>query len=379
VAQQIKYPFSHLADVNMPYRDEIAAALLRVLDSGRYIGGPELTEFENTLAAAMHAPYAIGVTNGLDALRLIFRAYLELGRLHPGDEVIVPANTYVASILAVTDNGLTPVFVEPDAVTLNLDTARIEAAVTPRTRAILPVHLYGRVCWDKTIADVARRHNLIVVEDNAQAIGVEADCDGLFTSRNTGALGHAGAFSFYPTKNIGALGDGGAVVTHDAELAAAIRAIRNYGSDRQYHNIYKGLNCRLDPMKAAVLTIKLKHLHEENQLRRERAAIYNTEIVNPAVTKPQWLPDNRHVWHQYIVRVDNRDTFRKYLLDNGVETAVHYATPPHRQPCYSEYAGLHLPVTDEIARTVVSLPITRTTSLDDAHAIAAIINAAPRG
>ncbi len=379
MAQQIKYPFSHLADVNMPYRDEIAAALLRVLDSGRYIGGPELTEFENTLAAAMHAPHAIGVTNGLDALRLIFRAYLELGRLHPGDEVIVPANTYVASILAVTDNGLTPVFVEPDAVTLNLDTARIEAAVTPRTRAILPVHLYGRACWDKTIADVARQHNLIVVEDNAQAIGAEADCDGLFTSRNTGALGHAGAFSFYPTKNIGALGDGGAVVTHDAELAAAIRAIRNYGSDRQYHNIYKGLNCRLDPMKAAVLTIKLKHLHEENQLRRERAAIYNTEIVNPAVTKPQWLPDNRHVWHQYIVRVDNRDTFRKYLLDNGVETAVHYATPPHRQPCYSEYAGLHLPATDEIARTVVSLPITRTTSLDDARAIAAIINAAPRG
>jgi dTDP-4-amino-4,6-dideoxygalactose transaminase len=321
----------------------------------------------------MHAPHAVGVTNGLDALRLIFRAYIELGRLHRGDEVIVPANTYVASILSVTDNGLVPVFVEPDPITLNLDTQRIEQAITPRTRAILPVHLYGRVCWDNTIADIARTHNLIVVEDNAQAIGAEANCDGLFGSRNTGALGHAGAFSFYPTKNIGALGDGGAVVTNDPALADAVRALRNYGSDRQYHNIYKGLNCRLDPMKAAVLTIKLRHLQEENQLRRDRAAIYNAQINNPAVQKPQFLPDNQHVWHQYIVRVDNRDHFRKYLLDNGVETAVHYATPPHRQPCYAEYSHLSLPITDEIARTVVSLPITRTTSLADAATIAAII------
>lgn len=373
MSDNIKFPFSHLADVNAPYRDEIAEALLRVLDSGYYIGGPELTEFEKTLASLMHAPHAVGVTNGLDALRLIFRAYIELGRLHRGDEVIVPANTYVASILSVTDNGLVPVFVEPDPITLNLDTQRIEQAITPRTRAILPVHLYGRVCWDNTIADIARTHNLIVVEDNAQAIGAEANCDGLFGSRNTGALGHAGAFSFYPTKNIGALGDGGAVVTNDPALADAVRALRNYGSDRQYHNIYKGLNCRLDPMKAAVLTIKLRHLQEENQLRRDRAAIYNARINNPAVQKPQFLPDNQHVWHQYIVRVDNRDHFRKYLLDNGVETAVHYATPPHRQPCYAEYSHLSLPITDEIARTVVSLPITRTTSLADAATIAAII------
>lgn len=373
MSDNIKFPFSRLADVNAPYREEIAEALLRVLDSGYYIGGPELTEFEQTLASLMHAPHAVGVTNGLDALRLIFRAYIELGRLHRGDEVIVPANTYVASILSVTDNGLVPIFVEPDPITLNLDTQRIEQAITPRTRAILPVHLYGRVCWDNTIADVARAHNLIVVEDNAQAIGAEANCDGLFGSRNTGALGHAGAFSFYPTKNIGALGDGGAVVTNDPALADAVRALRNYGSDRQYHNIYKGLNCRLDPMKAAVLTIKLRHLQEENQLRRDRAAIYNAQINNPAVQKPQFLPDNQHVWHQYIVRVDNRDHFRKYLLDNGVETAVHYATPPHRQPCYAEYSHLSLPITDEIARTVVSLPITRTTSLTDAATIAAII------
>jgi dTDP-4-amino-4,6-dideoxygalactose transaminase len=374
VSQQIKYPFSRLADVNAPYRDEIANALLRVLDSGYYIGGPELSTFEQTLAAAMHAPHAVGCTNGLDALRLIFRAYIELGKLHKGDEVIVPANTYVASVLAVTDNGLTPVFVEPDNITLNLDSQRIEAAITPRTRAILPVHLYGRACWDQTLRNVAIKHNLLVVEDNAQAIGAEAACNGLFASRNTGALGHAGAFSFYPTKNIGALGDGGAVVTNDSQLADAIRALRNYGSDRQYHNIYKGLNCRLDPMKAAVLTIKLQHLQEENQLRRDRALIYEHNITNPKITKPQFIDTNEHVWHQYIVRVGNREAFRAHMLNAGVETAVHYATPPHRQPCYSEYAHLTLPITDEIARTVVSLPITRTTSLADARAIAAIAN-----
>jgi dTDP-4-amino-4,6-dideoxygalactose transaminase len=374
VSNQIKYPFSHLADVNAPYRDEIATALLRVLDSGYYIGGPELTTFEQTLATTMHAPHAVGCTNGLDALRLIFRAYIELGKLHKGDEVIVPANTYVASVLAVTDNGLTPVFVEPDPTTLNLDTKRIEAALTSRTRAILPVHLYGRTCWDETLRSIALQHCLIVVEDNAQAIGAEAACNGLFDSRCTGALGHAGAFSFYPTKNIGALGDGGAVVTNDAALADTIRALRNYGSDRQYHNIYKGLNCRLDPMKAAVLTIKLKHLHEENQLRRDRALIYQQCITNQKITKPQFIDGNQHVWHQYIVRVDNRDAFREHMLSHGVETAVHYATPPHRQPCYGEYAHLNLPITDEIARTVVSLPITRTTSLADARAIAAIAN-----
>lgn len=374
MSQQIKYPFSRLADVNAPYRDEIANALLRVLDSGYYIGGPELSTFEQTLAAAMHAPHAVGCTNGLDALRLIFRAYIELGKLHKGDEVIVPANTYVASVLAVTDNGLTPVFVEPDNITLNLDSQRIEAAITPRTRAILPVHLYGRACWDQTLRNVAIKHNLLVVEDNAQAIGAEAACNGLFASCNTGALGHAGAFSFYPTKNIGALGDGGAVVTNDSQLADAIRALRNYGSDRQYHNIYKGLNCRLDPMKAAVLTIKLQHLQEENQLRRDRALIYEHNITNPKITKPQFIDTNEHVWHQYIVRVGNREAFRAHMLNAGVETAVHYATPPHRQPCYSEYAHLTLPITDEIARTVVSLPITRTTSLADARAIAAIAN-----
>ena len=388
-----RYPFLRLSDVNAPFRDEMAEAMLRVLDSGYYVGGPELERFEQMLAAQTEAPYAVGCTNGLDALRPIFRAYIELGRLRPGDEVIVPANTYVASVLSVTDNGLTPVFVEPSLDTLNIDTALIEKAITPRTKAILTVHLYGRAAWDRQFADVARRHNLIVVEDNAQAIGARADAAGLFGTHTTGGLGHAGAFSFYPTKNIGALGDAGAVVTHDAELAAAIRAIRNYGSDRQYHNIFKGLNCRLDPMKAAVLAVKLPHTDAENQLRRDRAALYNRLVSNPFIIKPEYSDSPSSVWHQYVVRINPdaapgadgedryqrlaaaRDDLRNYLRNNGVETAVHYAVPPHLQPCYTEYAHLALPVTRLIASTVVSLPITRTTPLDDIPAIAAILSA----
>lgn len=369
-----RFPFLRLSDVNAPYRDEMAEAMLRVLDSGYYIGGPELERFERMLAEACDAQYAVGCTNGLDALRLIFRGYKELGMLKDGDEVIVPANTYVASILSVTDNNLTPVFVEPDNRTLNLDTSLIDRHITPRTRAILTVHLYGRTCWDAILADAARRHNLIVVEDNAQAIGARSNAPGLFGSHITGGLGHAGAFSFYPTKNIGALGDAGAVVTHDAELAKAIRALRNYGSDRQYHNIYKGLNCRLDPMKAAVLAVKLPHTDAENALRRERAALYDRLITNPLIEKPLWVEDSSCVWHQYVVRVAERDAFRKYLADNGVETAIHYAVPPHLQPCYREYAGLSLPVTCAIADSVVSLPITRTTQIDDIPAICDIIN-----
>ena len=370
-----RYPFLRLADVNAPFRDEMAEAMLRVLDSGYYVGGPELERFEQMLASQTEAPFAVGCTNGLDALRLIFRAYMELRCLKPGDEVIVPANTYIASILAVTDNGLTPVFVEPSDSTLNIDTSLIKSAITPKTKAILTVHLYGRAAWDEALVSAAKRHNLIVVEDNAQAIGARALTPGLFGTHVTGGLGHAGAFSFYPTKNIGALGDAGAVVTHDADLARAVRAIRNYGSDRQYHNIFRGLNCRLDPMKAAVLAVKLPHTDAENRLRRERAARYNRLIANPLVQKPLWTDGDECVWHQYVVRTSRRDAFRAYLAENGVETAVHYAVPPHLQPCYREYARLQLPVTCAIADTVVSLPITRTTPLVDIPDICDIINA----
>lgn len=370
-----RFPFLRLADVNAPYRDAMAAAMLRVVDSGYYVGGPELQALEEMLAAQTQVPHVAGVTNGLDALRLIFRAMLELGMLQRGDEVIVPANTYIASVLAVTDNGLTPVFVEPDAATLNLDSTLVEAAITPRTRAVMPVHLYGRVCWDATLADVCRRHNLLVVEDNAQAIGARSEEPGLFGTHTTGSLGHAAGFSFYPTKNIGALGDAGAVATHLPELDRTVRALRNYGSLQQYNNIYAGLNCRLDPVKAAQLAVKLPHTDAENQLRRTRAALYEKHINNPAIIKPLWTPGDLCVWHQYTVRTAQRQQLRHYLAKNGVETAVHYATPPHLQPCYSQYAHLHLPVTQAIADTIVSLPITRTTPEADIALISDIINA----
>lgn len=371
---QMKYPFLRLSDVNAPYRDAMVEAMTRVVDSGYYVGGPEVERFERMLADMEHAPYALGVTNGLDALRLILKGYIALGRLSPGDKVMVPANTYVASVLAISDSGLVPVLCEPDPETLNLDTARLDEYYTPEVKAIMPVHLYGRVCWDNSLVEFVRRRNLIVVEDNAQAIGAVADTDGLFTSRHTGALGHAGAFSFYPTKNIGALGDAGAVVTNDPDLAAAVRALANYGSDRRYHNIYKGYNCRLDPVKAAQLAVKLPHTDEENDLRRRRALIYENTITNPRIRRPAFVADSRHVWHQYVIRCQERDDLRDWLTANGVGTDIHYAVPPHRQPCYAEYAGLLLPVTDAIAGTVLSLPVSRTTSESDAREIAAIVN-----
>lgn len=370
----VKYPFLDLGEVNRRYIEEVKRRVMSVIDSGYYIGGSEVERLEQHLCRLTSAPYAVGVSNGLDALRLIFRAYIELGRLSPGDEVIVPANTYIASILAVTDMGLTPIFVEPDPATMNLDTALIEQHITPRTRAILTVHLYGRVCYDRRLRDLANAHSLIVVEDNAQAIGAVSTEPGNHGSRAAGALGDAGAFSFYPTKNIGAMGDAGAVVTHDKALADTVAALRNYGSDRRYHNIYAGYNCRLDPMQAAIIDVKLSHIDEEIHHRQALADIYDNCITNPKVTKPLNEGDGRCVWHQYVVRVDERDRFREYLRQHGVATDVHYATPPHQQPCYSRYSQLSLPITCQIASTVVSLPISRCTSLSDARAIADIIN-----
>lgn len=371
-----RYTFLDLATVNAPYSDAIKKATERVIESGRYIGGEEVATFEKNLATLCNAPYAIGVSNGLDALRLIIRAYIELGVMHAGDEIIVPSNTYIASVLAITDNGLVPRFVEPDILTYNLDSSLLERNLSSRTRAIMPVHLYGRVAWDDCIANCAKKFNLKVIEDNAQAIGATALADGLYGSRMTGALGDAGAFSFYPTKNIGALGDAGAVVTHDKALADAITALRNYGSDRQYHNIYAGLNCRLDPMQAAIINVKLPHIKEENGYRQQIADIYEQAIKNQAVTKPIRRIANEQVWHQYTIRVTDRDKLRDHLSSHGVETAIHYPTPPHLQPCYrdSQYAKTSYPIAEKIAAEIISLPITRCTSADDAREIADIIN-----
>lgn len=374
-AGRIRFPALHLGAVNAPYISELKAAACRVIDSGYYVGGPEVERLETEVARICATPFAVGASNGLDALRLIFRAYIELGRLHHGDEVLVPADTYVASVLAITDNGLKPVLVDASLMTYNIDPALIEQHITPRTKALMVVHLYGLASWSAELAEVARRHNLIVVEDNAQAIGAVSEYEGLFGTRVTGGLGHAAGLSFYPTKNIGALGDAGAVTTHDPELARVVAALRNYGSDRQYHNVYAGLNCRLDPIQAAMLMVKLPHLDEENAKRREIANIYDSEITNPAVTKPV-MPDfaDAHVWHQYVVRVADRDAFRRHMLSHGVGTAVHYPAAPHQQPCYAHLAHGPLPVAERIAAEVVSLPISSGLTPSDAHEIASIVN-----
>ncbi len=369
-----RYPFLELYTINAKYANEIKTATARVIDSGQYIGGIEVETFEHNLASLCNAPHAIGVSNGLDALRLILKGYIELGVMHSEDEIIVPANTFIASLLAITDNGLKPVFIEPNITTYNLDSNLLEQLITPRTRAIMPVHLYGRICWDKQLINVAKKHNLKIIEDNAQAIGAISPISGLHGTNIAGGLGDAAGFSFYPTKNIGALGDAGAVVTHDKQLADVVRALRNYGSDRQYYNIYPGLNCRLDPMQAAILNVKLPHVTEENSYRRQLADIYDEKIINETIIKPLKRIADECVWHQYVIRVNNREHFRKHLSDNGVETAIHYAIPPHRQPCYSQYAQLQLPITDKISSEIVSLPITRCTSMQDAKEIAEIIN-----
>lgn len=368
------YKFVDLGVNNRKYIDQLKEAAIRVIESGRYIGGAEVEALERDLATMTGAPYSIGVSNGLDALRLILRAYIELGRLNRGDEVIVAANTYIASVLAITDNGLKPLFVEPDEQTFNLDSSKVEDAITPRTKAIMPVHLYGRVCWDKALREIASKHNLLVIEDNAQAIGAESLEPGMLGHHTTGALGHAAAFSFYPTKNVGALGDAGAVVTHDAQLAKAVDALRNYGSDRRYHNVYAGLNCRLDPLQAAFVRVKLDDIDNETEHRRKIAGIYCTEIKNPKVTLPVNTGDNSCVWHQFVVKVTDREGFRSFLSNHGVMTDVLYPTPPHLQPCYREYATLDLPVTCRLANEVVSLPVSPTTSVEDAHEISRIVN-----
>ncbi|MDE6684004.1 MAG: DegT/DnrJ/EryC1/StrS family aminotransferase [Duncaniella sp.] len=373
----MRYPFLNLADANRPYMEEMAEAAARVIRSGRYVGGAENEAFEKCLAEMTGTRFAIGVSNGLDALRLILRAYVELGEMKPGDEVIVPANTYIASVLAITDAGLTPVLVDADITTMNINMSRIEQAVTTRTRAIMTVHLYGRVAWDRRMVEIARKYSLKIIEDCAQAIGARATVAGLNGGIYAGALGDAGAFSFYPTKNIGAVGDAGAVTTDDERLAATVRALANYGSDRRYHNIYSGYNCRLDPIQAAMLMVKLPHTANENADRFARALAYSRTIRHPNVITPllsQQVTDN--VWHQYVIRVTDgrRDEMKAQLEAAGVATDIHYAVPPHRQPCYASLHHGNLPVTELLASEILSLPIGPSTSVKDAAEIGEIIN-----
>lgn len=373
----MKYPFLDLTAVNAPYMDEMAAAAERVIRSGRYVGGEEVARLEAEIGERLGAPFVVGVSNGLDALRLILRAYVETGVMKPGDEVIYPANTYIASVLAISDAGLVPVAVDVDETTMNIDTSLVEEAITERTRGIMTVHLYGRVAWDERLVDISRRHNLKIIEDCAQAFGARTLSAGLFASRHAGVLGDATGISFYPTKNIGAVGDAGAVVTHDENLARTVRALANYGSDRRYHNIYRGFNCRLDPIQAAMLRVKLPRIDDENADRFARALAYQRTITNPAVILPYISREiNDNVWHQYVVRVpaELRDNFRQQLEERGVGTDIHYAVPPHLQPCYADMKHGPLPVTERLAAEVVSLPIAGVLSVADAAEIGRIIN-----
>ena len=339
--------FLDLCKINETYRKEIDAAVKRVLDSGWYLLGRENENFCKNFAAYCGTKYCVGVANGLDALSLIIRAY-DFGK---GDEIIVPANTYIASILAVSQNGCTPVFVEPDINTYNINPDLIEEKITSKTKAIMVVHLYGQTAKMDKIWETAKKHNLKIIEDAAQSHGA------YYEGRRAGSLSDAAGFSFYPGKNLGCLGDGGAVTTNDENLYMKIKALANYGSHIKYHNIYKGVNSRLDELQAAVLDVKLKGLDKDNARRREIAKFYRKNIKNPLVILPEVKNEDSHVWHIFAVRVHDRVKFQKYLEDNGVQTLIHYPIPPHKQEAYKEYNHLSFPITEKIYKEIISLPI----------------------
>lgn len=368
------YTFLDLGLANKPTEDELKKAACRVIGSGRYIHGEETQLLEQELAAKCEAKFCVGVSNGLDALKLIFRAYKELGKLKDGDKVIVPANTFIASVLAISENGLIPVLCEPSELTMNLDPEAASPLIDDGVKAILPVHLYGTPCWSQPLKCMAEEHNLLIIEDNAQAIGAKSAESGINGTYHSGGLGHASGISFYPTKNLGALGDAGAVITNDEQLANTVKALANYGADTRYHNIYKGYNCRIDELQAAFLRVKLTALDKETERRNLIADTYSKHISNPLVTVPNIFTNMVQVWHQYVIRAKQRDKFRQFLAENGVETDIHYATPPHLQPCYPELRKCALPVTEKLANEVVSLPIAYPITPSDAIEISKIIN-----
>lgn len=352
--------FLDLQKINSQYADELKKAVAEVIDSGWYLLGEKVKQFEKKLAEYIGVKHAIGVGNGLDALRLILRAYIEIGVMQEGDEIIVPANTYIATILAITDNRLKPVLVEPDINTYNLDISLIERQITDRTNAIMIVHLYGRVCWSKELEIIAKRYNLKIIEDNAQAIGA------VWNGKRTGSLGDTAGFSFYPGKNLGALGDGGAVTTNDDELAEVVRAMGNYGSKQKYINEYQGLNSRLDEIQAAFLDIKLKYLDKENQQRRNIAKYFIENITNPEIVLPPYpVNEEEHVWHLFVIRTNKRNEFQNYLMENGIHTLIHYPVPPHKQNAYLNWNDIELPVTEKISKEVISIPIYSLISKND--------------
>jgi dTDP-4-amino-4,6-dideoxygalactose transaminase len=367
-------PFLDLKAINQQYRQALIDAATRVIDSGWYILGQEVKFFEQDFASYCGTKYCVGMANGLDALILTLRAWKEMGKLKEGDEVIVPANTYIASVLAITENKLKPVLVEPDEQSLNLCPYKVRAAITLKTKAILAVHLYGQLAPMKSLMAIADDHNLLVLEDSAQAHGAMVD------GKRAGNWGHASGFSFYPGKNLGALGDAGAMTTNDLELAQTVRALGNYGSHKKYENLYQGLNSRLDEMQAALLRVKLQHLDAETLVRQEIALAYAQGISNSLVHLPigrdatvQSL--GHHVFHLFVVRVQQRAKFQAYLKAEGIDTLIHYPIPPHQQQAYVAYQGLQLPLTEKIHQEVVSLPIGPTMKVPQVQQVISTCNA----
>lgn len=353
--------YLNLHKINQPYEETIKKALGTVIDSGWYLLGNEVSSFEHEWALYCGMTHSVACANGLDALRLVLRAWIEMGKMKRGDEVIVPANTYIASILAVSDNGLVPVPVEPDERSFLIDPQNIVPAITPKTKAILPVHLYGQLCDMDSIMAIARRHNLLVLEDCAQSHGV--------TPKH---LGDAQAHSFYPGKNLGALGDAGAVTTNDESLANVVRHIAFYGSSKKYVNVYKGLNSRMDEMQAAMLRVKLPDLDRCNERRREIASFLTANIRNEHILLPE--ERNSHVYHIYAVRCKERDLLQQYLKENGVMTMVHYPIPPHKQVAYSEWNDRSYPITEHIANEELSLPCNPSMTDDEVKTLVEIVN-----
>ena len=370
-----KIPFLSLKDVTALHGAEINEAVSRVVNGGWYLQGAENEKFEKNFANFVGTDYCVGCANGLDALIWIFRAYIEMGVMKAGDEVIVPANTYIATILAITENGLVPVLVEPKPNTLEIDDDLIESKITSKTKAIAIVHLYGRIAYTKKIGELCKKYNLKLVEDCAQSHGCKFE-DG----RMTGSLGDAAGFSFYPGKNLGALGDGGAMVTNDEELAKVVRALANYGSQRKYVFKYAGRNSRLDEIQAAVLDVKLKYLERDNAHRKEVAHYYYEHINNPLISLPNLLPDEQNAYHLFpiIVGEGKRDELHDYLADNGVGTVCHYPIAPHKQECYAKESWnipqLSLPITERLAEEELSIPIGPTITLDEVKEVVRLIN-----
>ena len=362
-------PFLSLKNITAKYADEIHEAVKRVVDSGWYLQGEENARFEQHYADYIGTKYCIGCGNGLDALIWIYRAYIELGMMQSGDEVIVPANTYIASVLAITENGLKAVLVEPNPDTLELDEDRIEEAITPRTKSILLVHLYGRCAYTEKIGELCQKYGLRLVEDNAQAHGCT------YKGRKTGSFGDAAGHSFYPGKNLGALGDGGAVTTDNNDLADCIRALANYGSTQKYVFKYCGRNSRLDEIQAAVLDVKLRHLDEDNRLRQQVANYYYDHISNPLVKLPVRLPDENNVYHLFPILCERRDEIQTYLKDKGVQTLIHYPIPPHLQECYAGvWKGIELPITERLAEQELSLPISQVMTRMEMEKVVVVLN-----